>query len=169
MERSDVLEIVNACDTGREGELIFRLVYETAGCKKPISRLWISSMEETAIREGFQSLKPGKEYETLYQSALCRSKADWLIGINATRLFSILYHKTLNVDCVQTPTLAMLVERDMKISGFEKEKYYIVRLGLDRFEAASEKISDPQEAEQMKTACQNRQAVCASLNKEKRR
>ena len=125
MERSGISEIVNACDAGREGELIFRLVYEMAGCTKPISRLWISSMEDTAIREGFGNLKPGIEYEALYQSALCRSKADWLIGINATRLFSVLYHKTLNVGRVQTPTLAMLVERDGKISSFQKEKYHI--------------------------------------------
>jgi DNA topoisomerase-3 len=168
MERTDVSEVVNACDAGREGELIFRLVYETVGCTKPISRLWISSMEDTAIREGFENLKPGAEYEALYQSALCRSKADWLIGINATRLFSVLYHKTLNVGRVQTPTLAMLVERDAKISGFTKEKYHHVRLELDGIEAASEKISDLSEAKQMKTACHERQAVCVSLDKEKK-
>lgn len=168
MERSGISEIVNACDAGREGELIFRLVYEMAGCTKPISRLWISSMEDTAIREGFGNLKPGIEYEALYQSALCRSKADWLIGINATRLFSVLYHKTLNVGRVQTPTLAMLVERDSKISGFQKEKYHLVRLALDGMEAISEKISGLQEAEQMKTACHERQAVCVSLDKEKK-
>ena len=168
MERSGISEIVNACDAGREGELIFRLVYEMTGCVKPISRLWISSMEDTAIREGFGNLKPGIEYEALYQSALCRSKADWLIGINATRLFSVLYHKTLNVGRVQTPTLAMLVERDGKISGFQKEKYHHVRLDLDGIGAVSEKISDLQEAEQMKTACHERQAVCVSLDKEKK-
>lgn len=168
MERSDVTEVVNACDAGREGELIFRLVHETAGCTKPISRLWISSMEDTAIREGFQNLKPGTEYDALYHSALCRSKADWLIGINATRLFSVLYHKTLNVGRVQTPTLAMLVERDTKISSFTKEKYHLVRLELDGIEATSEKVSDISEAEQMKTACQNRQAVCVYLDKEKK-
>ena len=168
MERSGISEIVNACDAGREGELIFRLVYEMAGCAKSISRLWISSMEDTAIREGFGNMKPGIEYEALYQSALCRSKADWLIGINATRLFSVLYHKTLNVGRVQTPTLAMLVERDGKISGFQKEKYHLVRLALDGMEAVSEKISGLQEAEQMKTACHERQAVCVSLDKEKK-
>ena len=168
MERPDISEVVNACDAGREGELIFRLVYETAGCTKHISRLWISSMEDTSIREGFQNLKPGAEYETLYQSALCRSKADWLIGINATRLFSVLYHKTLNVGRVQTPTLSMLVNRDSKISGFTKEKYHLVRLKLDGIEAASEKVPAISEAEQMKTACQNRQAVCVSLDKEKK-
>lgn len=114
MHRSDVSEIVNACDSGREGELIFRFVYEQANCKKPFSRLWISSMEESAIREGFSNLKDGRSYDNLYQSALCRAKADWLVGINATRLFSILYHKTLNVGRVQTPTLTMLVNRDYK-------------------------------------------------------
>ena len=168
MERSSISDIVNACDAGREGELIFRLVYEMAGCTKSISRLWISSMEDTAICEGFENLKPGIEYEALYQSALCRSKADWLIGINATRLFSVLYHKTLNVGRVQTPTLAMLVERDGKISGFQKEKYHLVRLALDGMEAISEKISGLQEAEQIKTACHERQAVCVSLDKVKK-
>lgn len=168
MERSDVTEVVNACDAGREGELIFRLVYEMADCTKPISRLWISSMEDTAILEGFQNLKPGTEYDTLYQSALCRSKADWLIGINATRLFSVLYHKTLNIGRVQTPTLAMLVERDSKISDFKKDKYYLVHLNLDGIEALSERVSDLDEAEQKQTACHERQAVCVSLDKEKK-
>ena len=123
MDRPDVDTIVNACDVGREGELIFRLVYEMAGCRKPILRLWISSMEDSAIRKGFSDLRPGTAYEALYQSALCRQKADWLVGINATRLFSVLYHRTLNVGRVQTPTLAMLAERDAKITLFQKEKY----------------------------------------------
>ena len=113
MHRADVSEIINACDAGREGELIFRFVYEQAGCQKPFSRLWISSMEESAIREGFSNLKDGRGYDNLFYSALCRAKADWLIGINATRLFSILYHKTLNVGRVQTPTLDMLVKREI--------------------------------------------------------
>ena len=168
MERSDISEVVNACDAGHEGELIFRLVYETAGCTKSISRLWISSMEDTAIREGFQNLKPGDDYENLYQSALCRSKADWIIGINATRLFSVLYHKTLNVGRVQTPTLGMLVNRDGKISGFQKEKYHLVRLDLDGIEATSERVSDITEAEKIQTACHKRQAVCVSLDKEQK-
>ena len=116
MDRPDVDTIVNACDAGREGELIFRLVYQMADCHKPILRLWISSMEDSAIREGFSDLRPGADYEALYQSALCRQKADWLVGINATRLFSVLYHRTLNVGRVQTPTLAMLAERDAKIT-----------------------------------------------------
>lgn len=168
MERSDVSEVVNACDAGREGELIFRLVYGMAGCTKPISRLWISSMEDTVIREGVENLKSGTEYDALYQSALCRSKADWLIGINATRLFSVLYHKTLNVGRVQTPTLAMLVSRDSKISGFQKEKYHLVRLALDDIEAVSEKTSNLTEAKQIQTACHERQVVCVSLDKEKK-
>ena len=115
-----VSEVVNACDAGREGELIFRLVYNKALCNKPIKRLWISSMEEKAIRDGFSNLRDGKEYENLYQSALCRAKADWIVGINATRLFSKLYNRTLNVGRVQTPTLAMLYERENSISNFQK-------------------------------------------------
>ena len=136
MHRPDVDTIVNACDAGREGELIFRLVYEIAGCCKPVRRLWISSMEDNAIREGFSDLRPGADYEALYQSALCRQKADWLVGINATRLFSVLYHRTLNVGRVQTPTLAMLVERERKISQFQKEKYYVLRLEVNGTENA---------------------------------
>ena len=109
-------------DAGREGELIFRFVYEAAGCKKPMRRLWISSMEDGAIKAGFASLKDGRDYDALFASALCRAKADWLIGINATRLFSCLYGKTLNVGRVQTPTLKMLTDRDAAISHFQKEK-----------------------------------------------
>ena len=126
MERPDVTELVNACDAGREGELIFRLVYEAAGCSKPFSRLWISSMEDVAIREGFVDLRPGADYDPLYQSALCRQKADWLIGINASRLFSVLYHRTLNIGRVQTPTLAMLADRDSKIVLFRNHTLGLV-------------------------------------------
>ena len=168
MHRSDVTEIINACDSGREGELIFRFVYEQANCKKPFSRLWISSMEESAIREGFSNLKDGRSYDNLYQSALCRAKADWLIGINATRLFSILYHKTLNVGRVQTPTLAMLVNRDYAISSFKKEKYHVVRLDVGGVAALSERQDDEAAARQMKAACEKSQAVCTSLKKEKK-
>ena len=138
-------------DAGREGELIFRLMYEMAGCRKPILRLWISSMEDSAIREGFSDLRPGTDYEALYQSALCRQKADWLVGINATRLFSVLYHRTLNVGRFQTPTLAMLAERDAKITLFHKEKYHLLRLALDGAEAVSEKFTDPAEADRKST------------------
>lgn len=169
MNRPDVDTVVNACDAGREGELIFRLVYEMTGCKKPVERLWISSMEDIAIREGFSDLRPGAEYDSLYQSALCRQKADWLVGINATRLFSVLYHRTLNVGRVQTPTLAMLAERDGKIMLFKKEKYHHVRLQVDGAEAVSEKFTDPAQAEQVKDACQNRQAVCTSVTREKKK
>lgn len=169
MDREDVTELVNACDAGREGELIFRLVYEAAGCSKPFSRLWISSMEDAAIREGFNNLRPGAEYDPLYQSALCRQKADWLIGINATRLFSVLYHRTLNVGRVQTPTLAMLVDRDSKITMFRKEKYHHVRLALDGAEAVSEKIAAPEEAEALRAACAGAEAVCASVTREQKK
>lgn len=168
MERTDVTEIVNGCDAGREGELIFRLAVDMAGCRKPVSRLWISSMEDTAIRDGFAHLEPGSRYEPLYQSALCRQKADWLIGINATRLFSVLYHKTLNVGRVQTPTLAMLAERDGQIMLFQKEKYYHVRLGFADMEAVSERITEQDRAASIQAACQNGQAVCVSSDKEKK-
>ena len=168
MHRADVSEVVNACDAGREGELIFRFVYEVAGCKKPIRRLWISSMEDAAIKAGFASLKDGREYDALFASALCRAKADWLIGINATRLFSCLYGKTLNVGRVQTPTLKMLTDRDAAISHFQKEKYYHVRLDLSGADAASERISDKAEADALKGACEAGKAVCVSLTREKK-
>ena len=169
MDRPDVDTIVNACDAGREGELIFRLVYEMAGCRKPILRLWISSMEDSAIREGFSDLRPGADYEALYQSALCRQKADWLVGINATRLFSVLYHRTLNVGRVQTPTLAMLAERDAKITLFHKEKYHLLRLTLDGTEAVSEKFTDPTEAEQAAAMCKGAAVTCTSVTKEQKK
>ena len=168
MHRADVSEVVNACDAGREGELIFRFVYEAAGCKKPMRRLWISSMEDGAIKAGFASLKDGQEYDALFASALCRAKADWLIGINATRLFSCLYGKTLNVGRVQTPTLKMLTDRDAAISHFQKEKYYHVRLDLSGAEAASGRISDKAEADALKGACEAETAVCVSLTREKK-
>ena len=168
MERPDVTELVNACDAGREGELIFRLVYEAAGCSKPFSRLWISSMEDAAIREGFADLRPGADYDPLYQSALCRQKADWLIGINASRLFSVLYHRTLNIGRVQTPTLAMLADRDGKIVLFRREKYHHVRLALEGAEAVSEKISAMEDAQTIRDACEGQRAVCVSLVREKK-
>ena len=168
MERTDVTELVNACDAGREGELIFRLVYEAAGCSKPFSRLWISSMEDTAIREGFSALRPGADYDPLYQSALCRQKADWLIGINASRLFSVLYHRTLNIGRVQTPTLAMLADRDSKIVLFRKEKYHHVRLALEGAEAVSDRIVSPEDAQTIRDACDGQRAVCVSLVRDKK-
>ena len=137
MDDSRVTEVVNACDAGREGELIFRLMYNKALCTKPIKRLWISSMEEKAIRDGFSNLRDGKDYENLYQSDLCRAKADWIVGINATRLFSKLYNRTLNVGRVQTPTLAMLYESENSISNFQKEKYFNVHLKSVFFDAGA--------------------------------
>ena len=125
-------------------------------------------MEESAIREGFSNLKDGRSYDNLYQSALCRAKADWLVGINATRLFSILYHKTLNVGRVQTPTLTMLVNRDYAISSFKKEKYHVVRLDAGGVSALSERLNEEAAAQQMKAACEKSQAVCTSLKKEKK-
>ena len=168
MDRPDVDTIVNACDAGCEGELIFRLVYEMAGCRKPILRLWISSMEDSAIREGFSDLRPSAGYEALYQSALCRQKADWLVGINTTRLFSVLYHRTLNVGRVQTPTLAMLADRDAKITLFHEEKYHLLRLTLDGAEAVSEKFTDPAEAEQAAAMCKGVTVTCTSVTKEQK-
>ena len=169
MGRPDVDTIINACDAGREGELIFRLVYEMAGCRKPVRRLWISSMEDNAIREGFSDLRPGADYEALYQSALCRQKADWLVGINATRLFSVLYHRTLNVGRVQTPTLAMLVERERKISQFQKEKYYVLRLEVNGAEAVSDKFTDSTEAELTAAACKESAVICNSVTREQKK
>ncbi len=166
--RPDVERLVCATDAGREGELIFRFVYQMAGCNKPFSRLWISSMEDSAIREGFQHLKPGTDYDALYQSALCRSKADWLIGINATRLFSVLYHRTLTVGRVQTPTLKMLADRDEAITHFQKENYHIVYISAGGAEAVSSRVPDAAEADAIKTACAGAQAVCASVTREKK-
>ena len=168
LRSEEVSEVINACDAGREGELIFRTVYHLAGCTKPMKRLWISSMEDSAIREGFANLKPGRDYAPLHQSALCRAKADWLIGINATRLFSVLYHKTLTVGRVQTPTLKMLADRDAKITGFQKEKYHIVHIAGGSMEAASDRFPDPAGAESVKTACGGARAVCASIHREKK-
>ena len=148
--------------------MIFRFVYDVAKCNKPMRRLWISSMEDATIKAGFADLKDGRDYDALYASALCRAKADWIIGINATRLFSCLYHKTLNVGRVQTPTLKMLVDRGEAISHFKKEKYYHVRLDLSGAEAASERISDKPGADTLKAACEAETAVCVSLTKEKK-
>ena len=168
MERPDVTGLVCATDAGREGELIFRFVYQMAGCKKPFKRLWISSMENAAIREGFAHLKPGADYDDLYQSALCRARADWLVGINATRLFSILYHKTLTVGRAQTPTLNMLVDREAKIRKFKKEKYHVVHIAAGGMEAASDRFLNPDDADATKTACAGAQAVCVSVKREKK-
>ena len=166
MTGKDVSEVINACDAGREGELIFRLVYNMANCKKPIKRLWISSMENAAIREGFENLKDGGEYDNLYYSALCRMWADWIVGINATRLFSILYNKTLNIGRVQTPTLALLCDRHNKIAYFRKEKYFTVELTLGGVKAETERLDNDNTAKEIITACEHSQTVCVSVTKE---
>ena len=161
-----VTELVCATDAGREGELIFRLVYKKAGCTKPFKRLWISSLEDSAIREGFAHLRSSGEYDRLYEAALARSKADWIVGINGTRLFSTLYHKKLVVGRVQTPTLAMLVEREGKISTFHKEKYFNVHISKENLTADLEKVKTEGEAKAIAAACDKKQAVVSSLKKE---
>ena len=154
MHRADVESIICATDAGREGELIFRLVYEQAGCKKPVSRLWLSSMEDNAIREGFANLKPSTEYDALYQAALCRERADWMVGINCSRLFSCLYGRPLAVGRVMTPTLAMTVEREAAIAAFVPEKFYTVALELTSgFVASSRRISEKTAAENLLAEC----------------
>ena len=168
LNRPDVDSVTAATDAGREGELIFRLVYQMADCTKPVKRLWISSMEDAAIREGFANLRPDSDYDALYQSALCRAKADWLVGINATRLFSVLYHKTLTVGRVQTPTLKMLVDRDAKILRFQKEKYYTVGIQSDSLKADSGRIASMGEANTLKNACAGNDAICISIQREKK-
>ena len=168
MRRSDVTEIINACDAGREGELIFRTVYLLAGCVKPVKRLWISSMEDAAIREGFENLRDGSEYDHLYDAALCRSKADWLVGINATRLFSVLYHRTLNVGRVVSPTLALLVQREAEIKAFQPEPFYTVKLDADNFAAVSEKLKNKPDAENLKSACAGALAVIRSVEQKEK-
>ena len=166
---SRVDEVVCATDAGREGEIIFRLVYEQAGCSKPMKRLWISSMEESAIREGFENLKPGSDYDHLYYSALCRQEADWLVGINGTRLFTVLYGgKVLKVGRVQTPTLAMLVERESKIMNFKKEQYFMAHILCGGVDAATERIDSKTEAEKIAGACLNGQALVTSVVKEEK-
>ena len=161
-----VTELVCATDAGREGELIFRWVYKKAGCTKPFKRLWISSLEDSAIREGFAHLRSSGEYDRLYEAALARSKADWIVGINGTRLFSTLYHKKLVVGRVQTPTLAMLVEREGKISTFHKEKYFNVHISKENLTADLEKVKTEEEAKAVAAACDKKQAVVSSLKKE---
>ena len=166
---SRVSEVVCATDAGREGELIFRQVYNMASCDKPMKRLWISSMEESAIREGFENLKPGSDYDHLYHSALCRQEADWLVGINGTRLFTVLYGgKVLKVGRVQTPTLAMLVEREAKILHFKKEQYFMAHILCGGVDAVTERINSKTEAESITGACRSRQALVTSVAKEEK-
>ena len=168
MKDKRVTELVCATDAGREGELIFRLVYQKAGCRKPFKRLWISSLEDSAIRDGFRHLRDSSEFDRLYEAALSRSKADWIVGINGTRLFSTLYHKKLVVGRVQTPTLAMLVERNGKITSFRKEKYFNVHIQKDGLKASLEKIKTEDEAKRIAGACDKKQASVSSLKKEQK-
>ena len=153
MHWADVDRIVCATDAGREGELIFRLVYHQCNCRKPVSRLWISSMEDAAIRAGFANLKSSTEYDSLYKAALCRERADWLVGINATRLFSCLHGVTLNVGRVMTPTLAMTVEREAVIASFRPEPFYMVLLKMEDCMASSERFKDKSQAEELLAEC----------------
>ena len=164
MHRADVNTVVNSCDAGREGELIFRLVYEQAGCKKPVSRLWLSSMEDSAVRAGFANLKPSTEYDALYQAALCRERADWMVGINCSRLFSCLYGRPLAVGRVMTPTLAMTVEREAAIAAFVPKKFYTVALELTSgFVVSSRRISEKAAAEKLLAGC--REEMVSTIQK----
>ena len=165
LRREDVTEVVNACDAGREGELIFRTVYALAGCSKPISRLWISSMEDEAIREGFAHLRPGREYDGLHQAALCRSKADWLVGINATRLFSLLYGCTLNIGRVVSPTLALVVQREVEIAAFQPETFYTVELDCGGLTLAGERKPSKKEAQEAAARCQGSTATVQAVER----
>ena len=166
LRREDVSEVINACDAGREGELIFRTVYHLAGCSKPMKRLWISSMEETAIREGFQKLRDGKDYDGLHQAALCRAKADWLVGINATRYFSLIYGKKLNIGRVMSPTLALLVQREAEIAAFVPEPFYTVQIDCG-FPAVTERMTDKGEAQKIVAAC-TKEAVIKNVERKEK-
>lgn len=168
MNDKETESVVCATDAGREGELIFRLVYEYCKCTKPVQRLWISSMEDAAIREGFEKLRPGADYDTLYRAALCRSQADWLVGINATRLFSVLYNATLNVGRVQTPTLAMMVERESKIGAFVKEPFYTPQIDCGRFTASGERLAEPDIAKAVRIACDSKDAIVETVARQEK-
>ena len=167
MNRPDIETIVCATDAGREGELIFRLVYDCCRCSKPVKRLWISSLEESAIREGMAHLKDAAEYDLLYEAALCRAKADWLMGINLTRLYTLLYGPTLSIGRVMTPTLAMIVEREKAVAGFTPKPFYTVHL-LCPCEAVSERFEDEQEAQALADACNGQTAEIIRVEKKTR-
>ena len=167
MNRADVSDVINACDAGREGELIFRNIYKMTGCKKPVCRLWISSMEDSTIEQGFRELKDGKEYDNLFAAARCREWADWLVGINATRLFSVLYHRTLNVGRVVSPTLALLVQREAEIEAFKPEPFYTAELDFGAFIAVSEKFKEKSEAEAVISNSNETAKVKSVTSKEK--
>ena len=168
MNRPDVSAVINACDAGREGELIFRNMYQLTGCNKPILRLWISSMEDAAIEQGFMELRDGKEYDNLYSAARCREMADWLVGINATRLFSVLYHRTLNVGRVVSPTLALIVQREAEIDAFKPEPFYTVNLDFNDFSAASERFKNKSEAEACAQKCRSNTAVVKQIERKEK-
>ena len=163
MRREDVTGVINACDAGREGELIFRTVYHLTGCSKPMKRLWISSMEDDAIRKGFDSLRPGSDFDGLHKSALCRAEADWLVGINATRYFSLLYGTKLNVGRVMSPTLSLLVQRESEISSFVPEAYYTVELVFPEFTAVSEKLAKKEDADFLAMYCPKQRIVVSNI------
>ena len=167
LRREDVTEVVNACDAGREGELIFRTVYCLAGCSKPILRLWISSMEDDAIHAGFKQLKSGRSYDGLHQSDLCRAKADWLVGINATRYFSLIYGRTLNIGRVMSPTLALLVQREADISAFVPELFYTVQLDCG-FIAATDRMKDRKDADSIANTCKGKTATVKSVERKEK-
>lgn len=166
MKDKRVESVVCATDAGREGELIFRLVYEYAGCKKPMERLWISSMEDAAIRDGFEHLRPGSDYDKLYDAAVCRAGADWLIGINATRLFSVLYGVTLNVGRVMSPTLALLVQREADIQAFTSKPFYVPEITCGGFTASGEKMEDKNETEKIRRDRDGQAASVLSVDKQ---
>lgn len=168
MNDSRVTSIVCATDAGREGELIFRLVYSLCGCTKPVERLWISSLEDAAIAEGFRNLRPASEYDSLYHAALCRAQADWLVGINATRLFSTRYHQLLNIGRVMTPTLALLVEREAQIQAFRSTPFYTVQLDCGSLSAISERLTERAEAERIAALCDGKEARIIKLEQKER-
>ena len=168
MNDARVTSIICATDAGREGELIFRLVYALCGCTKPVERLWISSLEDAAIAEGFRNLRPASEYDSLYHAALCRAQADWLVGINATRLFSTRYHQLLNIGRVMTPTLALLVEREAQIQAFQSTPFYTVQLDCGSLTAVSERLTERAEAERIATLCDGKEARISKLEQKER-
>ena len=167
MNDKEVDTVINACDAGREGESIFRLVYNEAKCKKKMKRLWISSMEDSAIKEGFDNLTDGKDYDNLFESAQARAIADWLVGMNISRLYSCLYKQNYSVGRVQTPTLSMIVDRDNEIANFKKEKYYTVELSMDGFILSTDRIDDEIAAEQLINLVGDKIEITNVIKKEK--
>lgn len=167
MNDKEIDKVINACDAGREGEAIFRLVYNQANCKKKIKRLWISSMEDSAIKDGFDNLQDGSLYDNLFESAQARAIADWLVGMNLSRLYSCLYKQNYSVGRVQTPTLAMIVKRDDEIDNFKKEKYYTVEIDLDGFSLSTDRIDDKTVADQLLNLVGNTIEINDVIQKEK--